>query len=221
MNLISVQSKAEDSGYRLPPRAVSDIIDADPEPSVSLGPDGQWMMMIEGDAMPDITGLLRRMLQLGGGRIDPAADGSFQTGYVKWLSLRPRDVDPDDSSTTILIPLPEDPKIASVSWSHNSTDFAFSLLSDEGQQLWVGSVDDPKHPRMLTDRLSSVMGGFSWMPDGKSILRKLVPKDRGPEPADSGPPSGPNIEESSGNKSPTRTYQDLLQNPNDERLFEH
>lgn len=219
--LVSEQLKAEDSGYQLPPKAVSDIIDADPEPSVSLSPDGQWMMMVDRDAMPDITDLSRRMLQLGGVRIDPAADGRFQTDYMKGLSLRPRDVDPDDSSTTIRIPLPEDPKIVSVSWSHNSKDFAFSLVSDEGQQLWVGSVDDPKHARMLTDRLSSVMGGFSWMPDGKSILCKLVPEDRGAEPADAGPPAGPNIQESSGNKSPTRTYQDLLQNPNDERLFEH
>lgn len=212
---------AADSGYRLPPQAVVDIIDAAPEPSVSISPDGQWMMMVDRDAMPDIADVSRRMLQLGGVRIDPAADGRFQTGYLKGMSLRPRDADPSDSSKLVRIPLPEDPRISSVSWSHNSKDFAFALVTESGQQLWVGSVDDPTSPRMLTDRLSTVMGGFSWMPDGKSILCKLVPEDRGEEPVNAGPPIGPNIQESSGNKSPTRTYQDLLQNPQDEALFEY
>ena len=221
--LISFSGKlmGQESGYKLPPKAVVDIIDAAPEPSVSLSPDTQWMMMIDRDAMPDIADVSRRMLQLGGVRIDPAADGRFQTGYLKGMTLRPRNADPDDGSKLVRIPLPENPRISNVSWSHDSKHFALSLVTEQGQQLWIGSVDDPKNPRMLTDRLNTVMGGFSWMPDGKSILCMLVPENRGAEPTDSGPPTGPNIQESSGNKSPTRTYQDLLQNPHDEALFEH
>ena len=41
------------------------------------------------------------------------------------------------------------------------------------------------------------------------------------EPEASRTPAGPNIQESSGNKSPTRTYQDLLSNAHDEALFEY
>ncbi|MEM1068341.1 MAG: hypothetical protein AAGI63_05565 [Planctomycetota bacterium] len=212
---------AADSGYRLPPKSVVDIIDAAPTPGVSLSPDGRWMMMVESDAMPDIADVSRRMLQLGGLRIDPAANGRFATSYLKGLVLRPRDADPNDESQLIRIPLPDDPRISSVSWSHNSQYFSFSLVTKKGQQLWIGSVDEPTKPRMLTDRLNTVMGGWSWMPDGKSILCRLVPMGRGDEPENDGPPAGPNIQESSGNKSPTRTYQDLLQNPYDERLFEH
>ena len=59
------------------------------------------------------------------------------------------------------------------------------------------------------------------MPDGEHLLCKLVPKNRGEEPAANLKPTGPNIQESTGNKSPTRTYQDLLQNPYDEALFEY
>jgi dipeptidyl aminopeptidase/acylaminoacyl peptidase len=217
----SMQLLGQDSGYKLPPQAVVDIIDAAPEPSVSLSPDTQWMMMIDRDAMPDIADVSRRMLQLGGVRIDPAANGRFQTGYLKGMSLRPRNMDPNDESKLARIPLPDNAKISTVSWSHNSKNFAFTLVTDQGQELWIGSVDDPKKPRKLTDRLNTVMGGFDWMPDGESILCCLVPENRGNEPANSGPPAGPNIQESSGNKSPTRTYQDLLQNPHDESLFEH
>lgn len=212
---------AQDSGYKLPPQAVVDIIDAAPEPSVSLSPDTEWMMMIDRNAMPDIADVSRRMLQLGGIRIDPAANGTFQTGYMKGLTLRPRDAEPNDATRQVRIPLPADPKISRVSWSHDSKHFAFSLVTEIGQELWIGSVDEPQKPRLLTDRLNTVMGGFAWMPDGKSVLCKLVPETRGEEPKNSGVPAGPNIQESSGNTSPTRTYQDLLKNPQDERLFEH
>ena len=65
------------------------------------------------------------------------------------------------------------------------------------------------------------MGGIEWFPDGKRILVQTVPSNRGAEPETSIVPTGPRIQESIGNKSPTRTYQDLLQNPHDEDLFEH
>jgi dipeptidyl aminopeptidase/acylaminoacyl peptidase len=73
----------------------------------------------------------------------------------------------------------------------------------------------------MTDRLNSVLTGFSWMPDGKSILCCLVPAGRGDEPPAPTVPTGPNVQETSGNSSPTRTYQDLLANLHDEALFAH
>ncbi len=65
------------------------------------------------------------------------------------------------------------------------------------------------------------MNGFQWYPDGQQILAHLVPTDRGEEPEQPRLPVGPRVQESFGNTSPTRTYQDLLQNPYDESLFEH
>ena len=223
-SLIVEELVAQQSGYQLPPQAIVDIVDAKPTPSVSLSPDAEWMLMIDRDAMPDIADVSRRMLQLAGMRIDPASNGRFQTGYLRGMTLRKRSADPSgiqNEDTHFKIPLPENPKVSSVSWSHNSKDFAFVLVTDKGQQLWVSTVGSPKEPKMLTDRLNTVMGGFSWMPDGKSILCRLVPEDRGAEPETSKAPAGPNIQESYGNKSPTRTYQDLLQNPTDEALFEY
>ena len=223
-SLIAKELVAQQSGYQLPPQAIVDIVDAKPTPLVSLSPDAEWMLMVDRDAMPDIADVSRRMLQLAGIRIDPASNGRFQTSYLKGLTLRNRSANPSgiqNEETHFKIPMPENPKVSSISWSHNSKNFAFVLVTDKGQQLWVSSVETPKEPKMLTDRLNTVMGGFSWMPDGKSIVCRLVPEDRGAEPETSKVPTGPNIQESYGNKSPTRTYQDLLQNPTDEALFEY
>ena len=88
---ISSNLLAQDTGYQLPPQEVVDIIDAAPEPAISFSPDTQWMLMIDRDAMPGIEDVSRRMLQLAGMRIDPAANGPFQTSFHKGLSIRARD----------------------------------------------------------------------------------------------------------------------------------
>ena len=154
-SLIAEVLVAQQSGYQLPPQAIVDIVDAKPTPTVSLSPDNEWMLMVDRDAMPDIADVSRRMLQLAGMRIDPASNGPFQTGYLRGLTLRSRSADPSgiqNEDTHFKIPLPENPRISSVSWSHNSKDFAFVLVTDKGQQLWVSTVGSPKEPKMLTDR---------------------------------------------------------------------
>lgn len=211
----------QQSDYKLPPQSVTEIIDAAPEPAVSFSPDRQWMLLVARDAMPDIADLSRRMLRLAGIRIDPQANGTFQTSYYKGLTLRRRDADPTDDKQLIRIPLPEDPKISQISWSHNSKHFAFVLVTEQGQQLWAGSVDQPENVRMLCDGLNTVLGGFDWMPDGKRILCIRVPENRGVEPPANVVPTGPNVQESVGHTSPTRTFQDLLQNSHDAGLFEY
>ncbi|MEM9943399.1 MAG: prolyl oligopeptidase family serine peptidase [Planctomycetota bacterium] len=223
---------AQDAGYRLPPQEVIDIIDAAPEPAVSMSPDAKWMLLLERDAMPDISDVSRRMLQLAGMRLDPISNGPFQTSFFRGIGLRPVDSDPNQTVAKVQIPLDQIAdqtnstavKIAAVAWSHNSVDFAFSVVTSDGQQLWRAKISDsgqPSDPVLVTDRLNTVMGGFQWLPDGKSILCRLVPQNRGQEPAENRVPSGPNIQESYGNKTPTRTYQDLLKNPHDEDLFEY
>ncbi|MFY7876362.1 MAG: hypothetical protein ACOVQM_13005, partial [Pirellula sp.] len=97
----------------------------------------------------------------------------------------------------------------------------FTQLTDQGTELWWVEVANPTKPVRLTDRLSTVMQSLDWMPDGRRVLCSLVPSDRGPEPKAPIAPTGPNIQESYGNTSPTRTYQDLLQSSHDEALFEY
>lgn len=216
MITMSFESTFAQESYRLPPKEVVDIIDAKPEPAVSLSPDGNWMLLIERNAMPGIEDLSRRMLRLAGLRIDPVANSRFQTGFYTGISLRKR----DDKNTTEF-PFPENAKLSGVSWSHDSKTILFTLVTDNGSQLWMTTTDNPGQTKMLTDRLSSVLGGAAIMPDGQSVVCMLVPESRGDEPAAPVKPIGPNIQETSGNKSPTRTYQDLLTSPYDERLFEY
>ena len=214
--IVTMSSPASGQSYQTPPQEVIDIVDAKPEPSVSLSPDNKWMVYVDRNAMPDIADLARRVVGVAGMRIDPIANAGFQTDFLRGLSLRKQ-----ESATLTRIPVPEPARISSVSWSHDSLSFVFTHGAESGTQLWWVSLDKPESPVMLTDRLSTVLGSVEWMPDGKRVLCHLVPADRGPEPTAPKAPAGPNIQESFGNTSPIRTYQDLLSNAHDEQLFEY
>jgi dipeptidyl aminopeptidase/acylaminoacyl peptidase len=203
--------------YRLPPPEVVAIVDAPVPPVAHFSPDAKWILFVQSDPLPPIADLSRRMLRLGGTRIDPAANASFQTNYAKSLAFRPmagKDATP--------IALPAGARLAGASWSHNSKRFAISLVTDGGTELWTGTVDNPTKLTKIADKLCAVRGrGYTWMPDGDSLLCLEVPAGRGAEPKAPAAPTGPNIQETSGNKSPVRTYQDLLTNPYDDALFEY
>ena len=202
--------------YQTPPQEVIDIVDATPEPSVSLSPDAKWMLYIDRNSMPDIADLARRLVGVAGMRIDPIANGAFQTDYSRGLSIRKR-----ESNALTRIPIAQPVRIATISWSHDSQSFVFTNVTESGTQLWWVSIDNPEQPIQLTDQLSTVLGSIEWMPDGKRVLCNLVPSMRGPEPAPPKAPTGPNVQESFGNVSPIRTYQDLLSSAYDEQLFEY
>jgi dipeptidyl aminopeptidase/acylaminoacyl peptidase len=61
----------------------------------------------------------------------------------------------------------------------------------------------------------------AWLSDSRTLICTLVPDGRGAEPEALRVPKGPVIQENVGKTAPARTYQDLLQNPYDEALFEY
>ena len=220
MNLSPSNGNAD--GYKLPPQTIVDIINAQPEPSVIISPDGRGMLLIEVDAMPDIADLARPMDRLAGLRIDPHANTTFRSRYRKGLLYQSIDPAQDnagvESKPQRITTAESQPKIGLVKWSHNSHDFAFTVLTDSGTALYCANIDSLT-PKLVHPRFSSVLTGLQWMPDGKHLIFSVVPENHTPPPAPVSP-IGPRIEESSGNTSPTRTYQDLLKNPHDEELFE-
>jgi dipeptidyl aminopeptidase/acylaminoacyl peptidase len=208
------------TGYQLPPQAVVDLVDAPPTPSVRFSPDGAWMALVERSALPALADVARPMLRLAGLRIDPASDSRYATSFDVGLKLAPL-----DGGRARTIPLAEGARLSGTSWSHTSRHLAYTIATDQGTELWVvdviGMVRDGAQPLLLTDRLNTVLEGTHWMPDGRGILGLTVPADRGPAPQAPRVPSGPNIQQSTGQASPLRTYQDLLGSAYDAELFAH
>jgi dipeptidyl aminopeptidase/acylaminoacyl peptidase len=202
-------------GYRLPPPEVVALLDAVETPRAVESPDGRWILLLEQSANPSIADISRPWIGLAGDRIDPATNAPWRESYYRGLIIREVAGRVDRR-----IAVPAGARIADVSWSHTSKRFAVTIATDSGLQLWIGDVEQTQI-RKMADRLNAMFGdAFSWTPDGNGILAKVVPDDRGEAPRPPAVPTGPNVQETAGTKSPVRTFQDLLQTPFDEQLFE-
>lgn len=205
------------TAYQLPPKAVVDILDAAPAPSVRLSPDRQWMLLVERPAMPSLAEVARPMLRLAGMRIDPVARARYRTGYDTGLILR-RVGAPTDGSQDVRVPLGGGLDL--VSWAPSSRAFAFSTVSAKGESLYVARVDAASSPMKLSDDLNTVLIEPIWQAGGEALVAARSPANLGGAAAAPALPRGPAVQETSGETTPLRTYQDLLKNADDAALFD-
>lgn len=213
--IAAVPALAWPQEYQLPPREIVELLDAPPSPTVRLSPDARWMVIVERSAMPSIADVARPWIGLAGLRIDPVRHARHQVSFDSGLVLR-------DLTGTVerRIALPEGARISGLDWSHTSDRFAVTLAEDDRVELWVCETADPA-PRRIAARLNPVLAGYDWMPDGVRLVVSLVPDARGALPERPLAPGGPTMMESSGRKSPARTFQDLLADEHDALLFQH
>ncbi len=204
--------------YRMPPKAIADLVDAPLTPDVSVSPDQDWLLLMEQPPLPPISELAQPELKLAGLRINPRNNGPSRSSYFTGLILK----NISDNSEKQITGLPPDARISNISWSPDSRLIAFTHSCELEIQLWLAEVNSGKAIHLTNARLSSAYGRpFCWMSDSLNMSCKVIPPDRGHVPEEPGVPDGPVIQENTGKKAPARTYQDLLKSPYDEDLFEY
>ena len=209
--------------YQKPPKAVLDVLDAPSSPAVSLNPTRDKMLLIEGARYPSIAQLSQPMLRLAGSRINPNTNGPHGGGRVIKLTLK-NVADGKDTP----IALPANAAFGSFEWSPDGKQFATTNTVSNGIELWIGDATTGKLRRISGVLINSAFGGgfgggdaVQWMPDSKNLLCKTIPANRGAAPAAPTVPVGPTVQENYGKVTPAWTYQDLLRNPHDEKLYDH
>ena len=206
---------AAQSTYDTPPQAITDIVTRAPSPSVSLSPDGSTLLLLEREALPPVSEIAKPMERLAGLRLDVAINDNHNPRNVVGLSLQ-------DIATGQIrkIALPSDADIAETSWSKDGDKILFSNTFADGMSLHVLDVASAKVSTVLERGLNAIFAEPRWLTDGR-ILALTIPADRGALPEESLTPSGPAIQDAAGGQeAQTRTFQDMLENPHDERLFE-
>jgi dipeptidyl aminopeptidase/acylaminoacyl peptidase len=206
--------------YQQPPAPIAQILDAKPNPGVSISPDRKTLLLTDRANLPAIAELAEPMLRLAGYRINPKNNGPANS-RVSWLTgLSFQAV--DGGAARPVTGLPANARLTNVSWAPNGQTVAFLVNAPGGLELWTADVAQARARKLNGPMVNAAAGsGFSWLSDSSGLLVLAVPAGRGVVPNVDHPPEGPIITETGGRAAPVRTYQDLLSNVGDEALFDY
>ncbi|MGE0881951.1 MAG: prolyl oligopeptidase family serine peptidase [Blastocatellales bacterium] len=203
--------------YQKPPKAIMDVLDAPASPFVSVSPSHNRMLLMQSNRYPSIAELSEPMLRLAGLRINPKTNARHMAGRIVGLTLK---AIPDGKETKII--LPPNASLNPPLWSPDGEQFAVTNVTPSGVELWIASAATGKLRKIPAVKINAAYGeAVQWMPDSKTLLVQTIPVGRGSAPVASEVPIGPNVQENYGKAAPAVTYQDLLKNPHDEKLFDY
>jgi len=213
-----------EAAYQKPPKEILDVLHAPAPPNAVVSPTHDIMILASPVKFPPISYIARPALGLAGVRIVPenrTVHGAYGSGQDYWDSYTLVDL---PAGTEKKVFLPPDAKVSLPIWNADGRRYAFTNITRDGIELWLGSADS-RAVRKINDVLINPMLRYSvqWMPDQKSLLVKVVPENQGPAPAGTEAPAGPNIQESMGGKGASSTYElrDVLKSARDEELFDY
>lgn len=208
------------SGYREPAPELKAIADAPRPPQVSLSPRRDLIALQQVPPLPSIALVAQPELKLAGLRLNPRSYSPSRFSFVTDLWL----MEVATGKESRIDGLPSPLSLASVSWSPDQKYLALNQLDPNtgSNALWLVDVSARKARRLLEQPLNTVTGGLRWMPDSRHLLVHLRVGQGGAPQAEI-VPAGPNTQEvrGGGTVRQLRTFQDMLRNPSDERIFEH
>jgi len=204
------------SGYLTPPKAILDILDADPLPGVTISPTRDVIALVPRRSMPSIAEISQPMLRLAGVRINPKTNGPHRAPAGTGITLRTITTGVEKA-----IVVPANARIGSVAFSPDGKRLSFTNTVETRIDLHLADVATAQARRVDGAALNEVGGGCEWLDDSSAMLCGFVQAGRPGAPEEPKVPRGPNIQENAGKPGPVRTYEDMLTNPHDEDLFEY
>ncbi|MDR1499705.1 MAG: prolyl oligopeptidase family serine peptidase [Tannerellaceae bacterium] len=214
---------AQETSYMTPPKEIADIALAKLPPTVIISNDNKWMLIMGNEPFLSVADLAEPEYKLAGTRVNALFGPSRQAGYSSAIlkNIATKEEHP-------LAGLPDNAGILEAGWSPGSTCLALILKEEGGYYLWTVSLTDMAAVRRSNRRLNMTASSPAtpqltlsrWI-DEETIVLTAVPSGTGDLPMRTHTPSGPVVRVSEGKAAPVRTYQDLLKNPYDERLFDY
>ena len=222
--ITSAVTAQEGLKYQLPPAEIVKIVDAPLIPMVSVSPNKANIVLIERHSLITIQDLSAEEYRLAGLRINPATSGPSRQTFNKAFRI----MNIDGTNIRDISGMPNECRLSAPSWSNDGKKFAFLNTKESSIELWVCDVPTLTVTK-IADNINMVFGnsfnGFdsalNWLSDNKSIVYCVSAPGMATKPVRSLTPQGPVIQENLGRKGQVATYQDLLQDPTDEMIFEY
>lgn len=209
----------EDISYQEPPKGIVDLVDAPQIPVQQFSEDGKWMLILEPPGYQSIQQVAQPVLGIAGLRINPITNttvaedaGTFKRITIKELKT---------GKEIAMNGMPQDLHLADIKWSPKGEMFAFLNKALDDTELWLADLQSMTARKLLSGVNDTYGRTFQWKTDGSGLLAQQVVTDRGNVPEADPVPKGPVVQENLGGITPSRTYQNLLTNPYDEKMMEY
>ena len=215
------------AGYQHAPKAVEEVLNAPTTPRASVGRARDIVLLYSPVLYPPIAELSQPFERLAGLRIDAATNGPHGAPRFNHLVLRGV-ADGKESKVKI----PAEFLVGQPFWSPEGHTIAFTHAGAKSLELWIADARTGEAHAIAGVALNGALtrSGFGggggtqpceWMPDSVSLLCQTIPAKRGAPPEAPAVPAGPRIQESFGRAAPVATFEDLLENEHDSKLFEY
>jgi len=216
--LLTERAFCDDTTWQKPPKEVLDVFSAPPFPDAFLDPTRRTILLAAPIPYPSIADLSQDMHKLAGVRLVGKNRSRYAADYWKGFDL----VRVVDGSVTS-VALPPGAKLDAPTWSADGARYAFSVVTPEAIELWIGEVAGANARRVDGVRLNALFGSsIAWMPDQKTLLVRAIPEGQRPPPDRPAVPLGPNVKETAGGSaSSTYEVRDVLASAHDEDLFDY
>jgi dipeptidyl aminopeptidase/acylaminoacyl peptidase len=214
------------SGYNQPPKNILDVMHAPSPPVPRVSPTQDAILLVSWQDYPSIARVSTPFLRLAGVRVEPKNHSKHDTpgGYGITPCVRSFELVRIADASQISIALPEGACPGGPVWAADGKQFAFVNLAPEAVELWIGDGKTGKVHKVSGAGLNPMFNDeMQWMPDQKTLLVKLVPEGMGAPPPEPVVPAGPSIQETTGEKGQSSTYEnrDTLGNKHDEDVFDY
>jgi dipeptidyl aminopeptidase/acylaminoacyl peptidase len=214
------------SGYNQPPKNILDVMHAPSPPVPRVSPTQDAILLVSWQDYPSIARVSTPFLRLAGARVELKNHSKHDTpgGYGITPCARTFDLVHIAGAAQIPITLPDGACPGTPVWAADGKHFAFVNLASESVDLWIGDAKTGEVHQVPGARLNPMFNDeMQWMPDQKTLLVKLVPAAMGPPPPEPTVPNGPSIQETTGEKGQSSTYEnrDTLSSKHDEDLFDY
>jgi dipeptidyl aminopeptidase/acylaminoacyl peptidase len=214
--LLAATLAADTPKYLVPPPEVVAAFDAPPLPEALLSPSKKVMALAYRKGQPSIASLSQPMLRIAGERVNPRTNGPHRTALTYAIKLQKI-----GGGATTNVTVPANGTLSNLKFSPDGSKLAFLNTRSDGIELWVANATTGEAKKVSgTARLNAAAGDpCDWLSDNHTVVCKTVPLGRGPAPADSNVPSGPNVQENLGKTAQGATYEDMIRTAHDEELF--
>ncbi|MBQ4833791.1 S9 family peptidase [Pseudoalteromonas sp. MMG010] len=214
---ILLPSSYAEQGYQTPSAELAALVDAKLAPRSALSSNGQWLALFERKRVVSLDELAKSELKLAGIKLNPV---NFSRSRVsaKYSAIQIKHV---ETGTVFNINNLPDGIIRSPRFSPDSQYLAFVVEQKKSANLWLYNVNTKQAQQLSPTPLNSVLSAnpYKWLPDSSAIIANLAVNINKPKLINNSQNVVPVIQQSTGEKAPARTYQNLLTSPFDEAQF--